>query len=350
MPGKRRSQGDVESRRIDWLRNLVDAPSSRAVRIGIGDDAALWKARPGHDVVLSVDALAEATHFHRAWLTPREIGCRAVSAAASDLAAMGAKPAAILVSLLVPEDLPDTQFRSLLRGVEETARGHGLALIGGNTSRGALSVTITVIGEVETGRALRRDALSLGDEVWVTGCPGLARVGLRTLESSPSGARLSALERRAVAAYKSPRAPLEESRALARSFAARAALALSDGLATDLGPLIEESARAGRQVAIEIDEKALANQEPLASICAARKLDAVQTALAGGDDYELCFTSPPGRGTTARRRAFQKRFGVEVKRVGTVVDGEGLWLVGERGKRRIERAGFGHFRRRQRSG
>jgi thiamine-monophosphate kinase len=343
MPSRRRRGVDAESRRIDWLRDLVEASRSSAVRLGIGDDAALWKARPGHEVVLSVDALAEGTHFRRVWLSPREIGRRAVSAAASDLAAMAAKPAGILLSLLIPEDFSDANFRALLRGVDETARDYELALIGGNTSRGPLSVTVTVLGEVETGRALRRDALRAGDEVWVTGCPGLARLGLRVLESSRPHAHGSKLERRAVAAFKRPRARIAESHALAKSFAARAAIDLSDGLASDLGHLIDESKRAGRDVGIEIDAEAIANREPLASICEAQGLDAAETALAGGDDYELCFTAPKGRGTTARKRAFERRFGVEVTRIGRVIASEGVWLVSGEERRQVERGGFAHF-------
>lgn len=341
MPSRRRGRANIESRRIDWLRDLVDASRPSGVRLGIGDDAALWRARPGHEIVLSVDALADGTHFLRVWLSPREIGRRAVSAAASDLAAMAARPAGILLSLLIPEDFSDANFRSLLRGVDETARDYDLALIGGNTSRGPLSVTVTVVGEIETGRALRRDALRAGDEVWVTGCPGLARLGLRVLQSSR--ARRSTLERRAVAAFKNPRARIAESRALARSFAARASIDLSDGLASDLGHLIEESTRAGRQVGIEVDAETIAKREPLASLCEAQGLDAVETALAGGDDYEICLTAPKGRGTTARRRAFERRFGVEVTRIGRVVAGEGVWLVSGEERRRVEPAGFTHF-------
>jgi len=346
---RRRGAADTESSRIDWLRELVARDAPRALSLGIGDDAAVWRPPAGREVVLSIDAQACGTHFREEWSTARAIGRRAVHASVSDLAAMAARPAAILVSLLLPAGWPERSFRELVRGIDEAARELGAAIAGGNTSRGPLSVTITAIGSVARGRALRRDRLRAGDELWVTGCPGLAGLGLRLTEERARSSRVSARprgtenEHRAIQAWKEPRARVREAMAIAARFAPRAAIDLSDGLARDLEHLIEASARRGRRVAIEIDRDLLERLEPLATLCRERGEDTASVALCGGEDYELCFTVPPGCIRPPARREFARRFGTPLTRLGGVVDGSGLSLRDETGTQRVDVRGFEHF-------
>ena len=342
-----RGAGDIESRRIARLRRLLereDPVDARRIRLGVGDDSALWRPRAGRDAVLSVDTQAEGTHFQRHWMSPREIGRRAISAAVSDLAAMAARPAALLIALLLPDDVDESSFRGLLRGIVTAARDYRATVVGGNTSRGPLSVTTTAIGEVETGRALRRDALRIGDEVWVTGYPGLAGLGWQLLERDGVNGKQSADERRALAAFRKPQARVEEARAIARSLDARAAIDLSDGLARDLGHLVEETRLRGRSVGVEIDANTVAGLCAVPRLAARLGLEPLATALEGGEDYELCFTAPAGRVTPVRVRRFEKRFGTRLTRVGKVVREPGLWLLGNTGDvEPLEARGFRHF-------
>jgi thiamine-monophosphate kinase len=329
----------VEDSWIAYLRDRTPQAPTRRMPVGIGDDAAIWRPRPGWDVVLTVDAQAEGTHFRRDWIRLAEIGRRAVSASVSDLAAMAAEPGAILVSILADASLDDAGFRSLYSGIISGARRYGIAIAGGNISRGPLSITVTSIGEVEKRHAILRNGLHPGNEIWVTGSPGLARLGLETLAHGVLTGRFAA---RAVAAWRDPRARLAEARALARSRALTALVDLSDGLAKDLEHLcVETERRGGRSIGIEIEARELRVIEPTTSLALRAGLDPVEIALQGGEDYELCFaTKAKGRSIAD---GIERRFGLPVRRIGCVVEDEGLWLNDEGTRRRIRVRAFEHF-------
>lgn len=275
------------------------------VVLGIGDDAALLSPPPGLQLAIAMDTLNAGVHF-----PPRtasgDIGWKALAVNLSDLAAMGAAPAWCTLSLSMPE--ADAGFvDGFLDGFLSLARQHGVALVGGDTTRGPLSVCVTVHGFVEPGSALRRDAARAGDDVWVSGSLGDAAAALRQWQS---GGKVDAALR-ARLDRPSPRVAL--GRAL-RGIA-NACIDVSDGLLADLGHLCAASG-----VAAQVDVDALPASEALR---VAFDPDARRLAQAsGGDDYELCFTAPPDRRDQVSNAA--RGAGVDVWRIGGIVAGEGL--------------------------
>lgn len=330
---------DVRMRgEFEWIRRVrtrADRTLGPGVVLGIGDDAAVLRPRPGFETVATVDALVEGVHFDRAWTPAEDLGRKAAAVNLSDLAAMGADPLALLAVLSVPATFADSDADAILEGLAAEAEAAGAALVGGDTvgSPGAVSISVTAIGEVPAGAAIRRSGARPGDVVRVTGALGGAAAGLesvrRGLGVGPAEARLLR-----------PRARLAEGRALRG--VADAAIDVSDGLLADLGRLAEASG-----VGVEV-EAALVPVDP-AALEVARRLDAAATgtgteataralgfALRGGEDYELAFTTPAAAPLPADLAA---------ARIGRVVEERGLFLVEGGARRGIDPAGFDHFRR-----
>ena len=338
----------LEDRRIDWISSLPELEAGNRLSLGLGDDAAVWQARPGYKTVLTVDSQSEGTHFMPGWLRPGEIGSRAVSSSISDLAAMNARPAVVLVSILIEATRTETFFRKLYGGIAAACKDYKVRIAGGNISRGPLSVSITSIGEARQKDITKRDRLADGDEIWVTGCPGLARLGLLQLRDRVFGRSSFRDIPKALDSFKNPRARIEEAAALGRSWNPRAVIDLSDGLWRDLGHLQEASLAAGDAPAagIIIEEEALKGLEPLGELCKRAGLNPAAIALAGGEDYELMLAIPPGTASAARLGAFKTRFGVPLTRIGKVsTEKAGLWLKnGLQGTlTRLEGNSFEHF-------
>ncbi|MFT4198730.1 MAG: thiamine-phosphate kinase, partial [Pseudoxanthomonas sp.] len=165
---------------FDLINRIRARAGTRAdVALGIGDDAALLQPAPGMQLAASTDALNADVHF-LADVAPAELGWKALAVNLSDLAAMGAQPAWCTLSLSLPRADP-RWLDGFLDGFLQLAAVHGMALVGGDTTRGPLSVCVTALGQVEAGRALRRDGARIGDEVWVTGTPGDAAAALQAL-------------------------------------------------------------------------------------------------------------------------------------------------------------------------
>ena len=294
------------------------------VCLGIGDDAAVLDPPPGHHLVAAVDTLNEGVHFPGA-TDPAAIGHRALAVNLSDLAAMGAEPAWATLSLCLPE--PDENWlEGFAAGFGKLARQHGVALVGGDTTRGPLSVSLQLLGWLRPGEALTRAGAKPGDGIYVTGFPGAAAAGLRLLLAE-GGATSEPLTRAFL--WPEPRVAIgRELRGLAS-----AAIDLSDGLGTDLPRLLEASATGA-----SLDPQRL----PLApaatalfGVSAARDL-----ALAGGDDYELCFTVPAAaEGELSARTA---GWSTPVTRIGCIEASPGLRFSGEGGSAVLP-AGWRHF-------
>ena len=264
--------------------DLIERIRARAIArdgvlLGIGDDAALLQVPAGHELAVTADTLNAGVHFP-ADAPPADIGWKALAVNLSDLASMGARPAWCTLSLSLPGD--DTAWLdAFLDGFLGLADTHAVALVGGDTTRGPLSIAVTAMGWVEAGAALRRDGARPGDDVWVTGTLGDAALALshllgkRTLNENQLAAVLPRLD------HPHPRILAGQAlRGLASS-----ALDLSDGLASDLGHILKASG-----VRAQIDLDLLPLSPVLQDAVPAR--DAWQLALAGGDDYELCFTVP----------------------------------------------------------
>jgi thiamine-monophosphate kinase len=292
--------------RIERALRRARAAQGPAVVLGIGDDAALLRVRAGEQVAVSTDALVESVHFRWSAEAPAAIGRRALVAALSDLAAMGARPLGVVVALAAPGSLALARLDGLVRGMAALARSCGAPLIGGNlTSARETALVLTAIGAVRRGRALRRDAARPGDRVLVTGTLGGAALALARRER---GVR----QRSAPA----PEPRLAAGRALAALPGAGACIDVSDGLVADLGHVLAASG-----VGATLDPARVPRPRGFARACAALSVDPDRLALAGGEDYELCFTVRQG---APGARALARRLGVPVTEVGRIEARRGL--------------------------
>jgi thiamine-monophosphate kinase len=352
MPRKETQPRGRELRRIRWIRRLERPTRSgrgASFPVGIGDDAAIWTPRKGLSVVLTVDTQVEGVHYRRDWLTPREIGRRAVAVAVSDLAAMAARPVAILVSILAREETSESAFKALHTGIRQASRQYGVTLLGGNLSAGPDSITVTALGEGKESDLITRGGARAGDDVWVTGTPGLARLGRRSLETDrrkrprPRQGTSTAV-RAGIRAFKTPTARTREALTLARGWGPTAMIDLSDGLATDLAHILEESAPRRQPLGAELDRIAFLKMQRLARLASELGEDPLSSALGGGDDYELCFTAPPRLDHPRRAAAFKKTLKLEVTRIGRIVKAPGIRIVDADGSmEKVRERGWEHF-------
>ena len=295
------------------------------VLAGVGDDGAVVAPPPGAELVLALDTLVDGVHFP-AGFDARFVGQRALAVNLSDLAAMGAEPAWALLGLTIPS--PDEHWLAgFSGGFDALARRHGVALVGGDTTRGPLTVTVTLAGAVPEGAALRRDGARAGDDLWVSGTPGDAAAGLQILQGrlNAQGRARDAL----LARFQSPLARVTLGVAL-RGIAT-ACIDLSDGLLGDLGKLCAASG-----VGADLASRELPLSAGLCSV--APPADRVRFALSGGDDYELLFTAGP----EDRARLTALDAGVVLRRIGAVTEGGGV-LVDGAPPGRDAGHGFDHF-------
>lgn len=288
---------------IDRIRARVVARDD--VRLGIGDDAAVLTVPDGLQLVVAMDTLNAGVHFPET-TAPADIGWKALAANLSDLAAMGAVPAWCTLSLSMP-DADASWVEAFLDGFDALARAHGVALVGGDTTRGPLSICVTVHGVVAPGRALRRAAARAGDDIWISGTIGDAAGALRQWRAG--GAIDAGL--RARLDRPSPRLALGD----ALVGIAHAAIDVSDGLLADLGHIARAS---GLAAEIELDEVPTST-----ALRAAFDADVRHRLQAsGGDDYELCFTAPPAIADAVRDAA--RLSATPVARIGRMHAGTGV--------------------------
>jgi thiamine-monophosphate kinase len=315
---------------FDLIRHYFNRPRPGRAVLGIGDDCALLAPTPGMQLAVSTDMLVEGRHFF-AGADPRKLGHKSLAVNLSDLAAMGAKPVAFTLALALPE-ADRTWLAGFSEGLFALADAHGCELVGGDTTRGPLNICITVFGDIEPGHALRRDAARAGDDIWISGTLGDARLALagywNELALEPTDQELAAQRMHT----PTPRVAL--GRLLAERRLAHAALDISDGLVGDLGHILAAS-----RVGATLDVDALPAGPALARHEQAlrRKFTA-----AGGDDYELCFTAP------AQQRAAIVAAGAEagtaVTRVGSIDAEAGLRLVDADGQELdLALRGWDHF-------
>lgn len=274
------------------------------VVLGIGDDAAVLRVPAGRELVVAMDTLNAGVHFP-AETAPADIGWKALAVNLSDLAAMAAEPAWCTLSLSLPQ-ADQAWLDAFLDGFLGLTALHGVALVGGDTTRGPLSVCVTVHGLVEPGRALRRDGARVGDTVWVSGTLGDAAGALAQWRE---GAAMDGFLRERLN-RPTPRLALLPALRLAH-----AGIDVSDGLLADLGHVCAAS---GAGALVEVD--ALPASEALRANFDAETRRRLQAA--GGDDYELCFTAPDAAREAILREAADA--GVAVTAIGRVVEGEGV--------------------------
>ncbi|QDE40725.1 thiamine-phosphate kinase [Luteibacter pinisoli] len=310
---------------IERIRRHTDVHRDDVVT-GIGDDAAVVSIPAGRELAIAVDTLVEGIHFP-VGTAAADIGWKALAVNLSDLAAMAATPAWALLALTLPT--PDEAFiDGLARGFAELATPFRLALIGGDTTRGPLTVSVTVHGFTTPGQALLRSGARVGDVVMVTGTLGDAAAGLRCLAEADTTPYASLIDR-----LNRPTPRVAAGQAL-RGIAT-ACIDVSDGLVADLGHICKQSG-----VGVEIDPALLPRSS--AMLTHFHDADALDFALAGGDDYELCFTVPADRASEVA--ADLSRVGCGATRIGRVVEGAGVHLVDGTGQVRTpDRAGWNHF-------
>lgn len=311
---------------FDLIERYFSRPSRRRdVLLGVGDDAALLEPPSGQAMVAATDTLVEGRHF-LAGAPPESIGHQALAVNLSDFAAMGAEPAWALLSLSLPE-ARESWLERFAAGLHAVAARHGVDLVGGDTVRGPLVVTIALLGFVEPALALRRGGAKPGDVVYVSGWPGEAAAGLEALRHGAAIAAGDRLVRRYL--YAEPRV------ALGRALRGRATAAMdvSDGLLGDLGKLCKASG-AGARIDLE--------RLPVSSELAARHAprDCERFVLHGGDDYELLFTLPAAE---AHGLEAELSRNVALTRIGEIEEGRVVRCLRDGRPAGVTGGGYDHF-------
>lgn len=322
--------GEFELIRRHFQRR--EAPYPPSVALGIGDDCALLQLAPGCQLAVSTDMLVEGRHFFPD-VAPEALGHKALAVNLSDLAAMGARPLGFTLALSLPT-ADDAWLAAFAGGLFALADAHHCPLVGGDTTRGPLNICITVMGELRPGMALRRDAARPGDDLYLSGRTGEARLALERLRgtawATPAAAPGLLDTVRARLERPTPRLALGQ----ALAGLAHAALDLSDGLAGDLGHILKAS-----QVGADIDVAALPVAPALMHLPAEHQLECL---LNGGDDYELLFTAAPGQRQAVAEAAAASA--TAVQRIGSIRAGAGLRVLDAHGQVLNWNArGFDHF-------
>ncbi|MEN7429530.1 thiamine-phosphate kinase [Chromobacterium sp. TRC.1.1.SA] len=311
---------------FELIGRYFKRPAPSAV-LGVGDDAAIVRPTPGHELHLSTDMLVEGRHFF-ADVSPRALGHKTLAVNLSDMAAMGARPRWALLSIALPR-ADEAWVAEFAAGFFALADAHGVELIGGDTTGGPLTLSVTIMGETPAGQALRRDGAKPGDDIWVSGELGLGALAVR---HRLGWLNVNDMELLAAATHKleCPEPRLALGAALLPL--AHAAADVSDGLMADLGHILAASGVAG-----ELWAEALPSHPELE----ARREECLACLTAGGDDYELVFTAPP-----ARRAAIEAAASglCRVTRIGRVLEGRGARLLDAAGRTvELDKKGYDHF-------
>jgi len=314
-------------------RHFTRAPRDGDVVLGIGDDAAILAPAPGAEWLATVDMMVEGRHF-LAGADPRHLGHKLMAVNLSDIAAMGGRPRFALLAVALPAD-DEAWLTAFSHGLFALAEAHGVDVVGGDTTRGPRNVCLTLLGDAPAGTALRRAGAQAGDDVYVSGTLGDAMLALAAIEGRTALAAPVLASLRARLDAPTPRVALGQ----ALRGVASAAIDISDGLTGDLGHLLERSG-VGAVVELTSLPRCAALDAKLRS---AERDAALECLLAGGDDYELCFTAAASRRDAVG--AASRTGGVAVTRIGRVVAGNALLVHDEDGKPLAPLPrGFDHFR------
>ncbi|WP_417913076.1 thiamine-phosphate kinase [Candidatus Electronema sp. TJ] len=323
---------------IEHIRQLADG-GTEGLLLGIGDDCAVVEKGGGMVWLLTMDTLVESIHFRRDWHPPELLGRKTVAVNVSDIAAMGGRPLFVLLSLGLPADFDPAWARQFMQGVIAACQEQGCLLIGGDTvcSPEQISLTLTVIGEMQKEQVLRRDTAQPGDTIFVSGPLGWSAAGLSLLQAEKTLA--DAAWRQLILAHLDPQPRVELGRFLAQTGLVHAMMDMSDGLATDLAQICKAS-----KVGAVIKADLLPGGEKLAGAAALLNKDCtLRWMLSGGEDYELLFTAAEGDGERLKQAAAAQ--GWTIYPAGEISDGTGLKLVRSDGRieENISFQGFDHF-------
>lgn len=320
---------------FDLIARYFTRPVRRAT-LGVGDDCALLSVTPGMQLAVSSDMLVEGRHFF-ADVDPAHLGHKALAVNLSDLAACGARPLAFTLALALPRvDAPWLQ--AFADGLLRLADAHQCELVGGDTTQGPLNLCVTVFGEVPTGQALLRSGARVGDDIYVSGTPGEARLALDALRGRLALPPTALQQLRPRLEQPTPRVAL----GLALRGVASSAIDVSDGLLGDLGHILKASGVGACVDAIVATNLLAASAQQAGATADFDAQTLMQCALAGGDDYELVFTAPPAQ--QAAVQAAAQASGTRATRIGRVEPAPGLRVVDSQGQPVAQHfASFDHF-------
>lgn len=324
---------------IDRIAASLPPPGERVV-VGIGDDAAVVSLCEGRYLLTTCDIQVQGVHFLLDRISPQQLGRKSVAINLSDIASMGGIPRYVTVSLALPKETPVAFVDGLYQGIRQECEASGTAVVGGNmTTAPCIVVDTFVVGEVEADRLLLRSGARVGDSVLVTGTLGESAAGL-ALVLDPEIACPQSHRQRVLEAHLTPRPRLREGRAIASSHLATAMIDVSDGLASDIGHICEESG-----VGVRIWADALPLSEATRAVARMAGKDPLDWALFGGEDYELLFTAPSDRAGELVKQ-IREETGTEVTVVGEIVPAEeGMSLVFADGTHApLDKGGWDHFR------
>ena len=299
---------------FDLIARYFTRPARRAVT-GVGDDCALWQPQSGMQLAVSSDMLVEGRHF-LSTVSAQRLGHKALAVNLSDLAACGAHPLAFTLALSLPR-VDEAWLQGFSHGLFLLADGHGCELIGGDTTQGPLNICITVFGEIPPGDALLRGAAQAGDDIYVSGTVGDARLALEVFRGSLSLEAELFEAARLRMEQPEPRVAL----GLALRGIANACIDISDGLVGDLGHIMKASG-VGAVLTTGWVADSAAISPALQSLPMSRRLD---MALAGGDGYELLFTASPDQAQAVQEAA--NACDVPVTCIGRISAGQGLQVM-----------------------
>ena len=320
------NQGSGEFTFIDWIQQ--QAGSGSHLTLGIGDDCSIERQHSDHDLLTSTDLLIEGVHFQRQWCSMFDLGRKAAAVNISDIAAMGGKPQSLFLGLGRPANIDLGEIEEFVSGFVEEAKRYGAVLAGGDTcsSPAGLMISVTAQGVIPTGDAICRQGASCGDAVYVSGTLGDSALALHILQAGQQPDTFLA-ER-----FHAPTPRVGLGRILAQRQFATAMLDVSDGLLGDLGHLLEAS-----NIGVDLE----LNQLPLSDAFQQALADdptLIDLALAGGEDYELVFSSP------LKDLAGQLGRICPVTRIGTVTSAEGIRILKSDGELyHCQQGGFDHF-------
>lgn len=301
---------------------------------GIGDDAAILNTHPQEQLLISIDTLNAGVHFPDD-TQPEDIAYKALAVNVSDIAAMGGQPIWFTLAIGLAE-VDHVWLKSFCTGLSGIANKYNLKLIGGDTTKGPLSITIQIAGIVPKGKALCRSGAKTGDDIYVTGTLGNAAAGL-------------ILHRQHLKKYNSQQQILIEHLhrpiprvdvGLALRELATACIDVSDGLAGDLGHILEASSSSENRLGAELNLELIPISESLQQSGLALDIPN-ELALQGGDDYELCFTAPPSAQTAIE--TISQQTGCRITKIGSIISEQGLFVIDKEQRKAIMKKGFDHF-------
>ena len=333
----------TERELINQIRGQTEK-AGRDMVMGIGDDCAVLRRDAKNLWLVTTDTLVESVHFDLSWHPPDLLGRKSVAVNISDIAAMGGRPFFALLSLALPQSFSSIWIDDFMKGIISSLKNHDTILIGGDTvkSPDKAVITVTVIGEVEEKQCLYRSGARPDDLIWVSGPLGEAAAGLELCRRGfLDEDELTESQSQLIQAHLDPSAQVLFGRILAESGLVHAMMDISDGVATDLAHMCDES-----EVGAEVSADKIPVSEALQEAAESMKFSELDLALMGGEDYQLLFTTSPLDGDTLRNLVLEET-GRKIHNIGRITAGKGVFLQSvadsENVRKEIGYSGYDHF-------